>query len=134
MAVSLDGSGQAIDTVSVRTAGAPAAVKLEYDDRRLKADGEDLTYVTVSIVDADGNLCPLADSPVTFSVTGPGTFRACANGDPTCIEPFQGPTMHTFNGKLTAIAQSSADEAGKIYLHASSPGLKDDTLIIRTRF
>lgn len=134
MAVSLDGSGQAIDTVSVRTAGAPAAVKLEYDDRRLKADGEDLTYVTVSIVDADGNLCPLADSPVTFSVTGPGTFRACANGDPTCIEPFQGPTMHAFNGKLTAIVQSSADEAGKIYLHASSPGLKDDTLIIRTRF
>lgn len=134
MAVSLDGSGQAIDTVSVRTAGAPAAVKLEYDDRRLKADGEDLTYVTVSIVDADGNLCPLADSPVTFSVTGPGTFRACANGDSTCIEPFQGPTMHTFNGKLTAIVQSSADEAGKIYLHASSPGLKDDTLIIRTRF
>jgi beta-galactosidase len=134
MAVSLGASGEPFDTAYVRTAGAPAAVKLEYDGRRIKADGEDLAYVTVSIVDADGNLCPLADSEVTFSVTGPGTFRACANGDPTCIEPFQGPAMHAFNGKLTAIVQSSADEAGKIYLHAASPGLNDSTLTIRSRY
>ena len=134
MAVSLDASGQPIDTAYVRTAGAPAAVKMEYDGRRLKADGEDLAYVTVSIVDAAGNLCPLAASQVSFSVSGPGIFRACANGDPTCVEPFQGPAMHAFNGKFTAIVQSSADEAGKIYLHATSPGLEDATLIIRTRF
>jgi beta-galactosidase len=134
MAVSVDASGQPVDTAFVRTAGAPAAVKLEYDGRRLQADGEDLAYVTVSIVDTDGNLCPLSDALVNFEVSGPGTFRACANGDPTCIEPFQGSSMHAFNGKLTAIVQSSSSEAGKIYLRASSPGLKDETLIIRTRF
>ena len=134
MAVSIDASGQPVDTAFVRTAGAPAAVKLEYDGRRLQADGEDLAYVTVSIVDAAGNLCPLADSPVTFDVTGPGAFRACANGDPTCIEPFQGPSMHAFNGKLTAIVQSSSSEAGKIYLHATSPGLEDATLMIRSHY
>ncbi len=134
MAVSLDASGQPVDTAYVRTAGAPAAVKLEYDGRRIKADGDDIAYVSVSIVDENGNLCPLDASEVTFSVTGPGTFRACANGDPTCIEPFQGPSMHAFNGRLTAIVQSSSTEAGKIYLHATSPGLKDATLIIRTRF
>ena len=134
MAVSLDASGQPVDTAYVRTAGAPAAVKLEYDGRRIMADGEDLAYVTVSIVDADGNLCPLSDSPVTFDVTGPGSFRACANGDPTCIEPFQGPAMHAFNGKLTVIVQSSADEAGKIILRASSPGLKEASLTIRTKY
>ena len=134
MAVSHDASGQPVDTAYVRTAGPSAAIKLEYDGRRIKADGEDLAYVTVSIVDAAGNLCPLSDAPVNFSVSGPGTFRACANGDPTCIESFQGPSMHAFNGKLTAIVQSSADKAGKIYLHATSPGLKDATLIIRTRF
>ena len=134
MAVSLDEGGNPIDTTYVRTAGEPAGIRLEYDGRRLKADGEDLAYVTVSIVDKDGNLCPLADSPVTFDVTGPGIFRACANGDPTNLESFQGPTMHAFNGKLTAIVQSSSDEAGKIYLHATSPGLSDNTLTIRTRF
>ena len=134
MAVSLDASGQPVDTAYVRTAGAPAAVKLEYDGRRIMADGEDLAYVTVCIVDADGNLCPLSDSPVTFDVTGPGSFRACANGDPTCIEPFQGPAMHAFNGKLTVIVQSSADEAGKIILRASSPGLKEASLTIRTKY
>ncbi len=134
MAVSISDSGAPLDTVYVRTAGEPAGIRLEYDGRRLKADGEDLAYVTVSIVDKDGNLCPLADSPVTFDVSGPGTFRACANGDPTSLEPFQGPTMHAFNGKLTAIVQSSSDEAGKIYLHATSPGLNDTTLTIRTRF
>ncbi|MBR6346460.1 MAG: DUF4982 domain-containing protein [Bacteroidales bacterium] len=134
MAVSIDTNGKTIDTTYVRTAGAAAAIKLEYDGRRIQADGEDLAYVTVSIVDAAGNLCPLSDNEVSFDVTGPGTFRACANGDPTCIDSFQGPSMHAFNGKLTAIVQSSADEAGKIFLHASSPGLKDATLIIRTRF
>ena len=134
MAVSISDSGAPLDTVYVRTAGEPAGIRLEYDGRRLKADGEDLAYVTVSIVDKDGNLCPMADSPVTFDVTGPGTFRACANGDPTSLEPFQGPTMHAFNGKLTAIVQSSSEEAGKIYLHATAPGLNDTTLTIRTRF
>ena len=134
MAVSLSDSGMPMDTVYVRTAGEPAGILLEYDERRLKADGEDLAYVTVSIVDAAGNLCPLSDAPVTFSVTGPGSFRACANGDPTCIEPFQGPTMHAFNGRLTAIVQSSSAEAGKIYLRATSPGLQDATLTIRSRY
>lgn len=134
MAVSLDEGGNPIDTAYVRTAGEPAGILLEYDGRRLKADGEDLAYVTVSIVDAAGNLCPLADSPVTFEVSGPGTFRACANGDPTCVEPFQGPSMHAFNGKLIAIVQSSSTDAGKIYLHATSPGLEDATLTIRSRF
>ena len=134
MAVSLSADGQPVDTTFVRTAGKPYGIKLEYDERRLKADGEDLAYVTVSIVDAAGNLCPKADAPVTFEVTGPGTFRACANGDPTCVEPFQEPTMHAFSGRLTAIVRSSSAEAGKIYLHATSPGLRDATLTIRTRF
>ena len=134
MAVSLDASGASQDTVRVRTAGEPAGIRLEYDGRRLIADGDDLAYVTVSIVDAEGNLCPMSDASVSFDVSGPGTFRACANGDPTCMEPFQNPQMHAFNGKLTVIVQSSDAEAGKILLGASSPGLEDATLTIRTRY
>ena len=134
MAVSLNDKGKPIDTAYVRTAEKPAGIKLDYDGRRIQADGEDLAYVTVSIVDAKGNLCPLASDEVSFEVTGPGTFRACANGDPTNTEPFQGPSMHAFNGQLTAIVQSSAAEVGKIFLHASSLGLKDTTLVIRSRY
>lgn len=133
-AVSLNDSGLPVDTAYVRTAGSAAGIKLEYDGRRLKADGEDLAYVTVSIVDAKGNLCPLADNEVSFEVSGPGSFRACANGDPTNTELFHRPEMHAFNGKLTVIVQSSSDKAGKILLRATSPGLKEETLIIRTNF
>ncbi len=134
MAVSLDDAGRPVDTTYVRTAGAPAGIRMEYDGRRLAADGDDLAYVTVSIVDKDGNLCPTADSEVRFDATGPGAFIACANGDPTCLDSFQGPAMHAFGGKLTAIVRSRYNEAGKIYLHATSPGLQDATLVIRTRF
>ena len=133
-AVSLDASGAPVDTVFVRTAGEPAGIRLEYDGRRIVADGEDLAYVTVSIVDADGNLCPLSDAQVSFEVRGPGSFRACANGDPTNVELFHVPSMHAFNGRLTAIVQSSAEEAGKIILRASSPGLQTESLTIRSQF
>ena len=88
----------------------------------------------LDFADAEGNLCPLADNEVQFTASGPGSFRACANGDPLCVEPFQGPSMHAFSGKLTAIVQSDAAQAGKIVLRASSPGLEEASLTIRTRF
>ena len=126
-------NNQPVDTAYVRTAGEPAGIRLDYDGRRIKADGDDLAYVTVNIVDADGNVCPLADNEVTFEVTGTGFFKACANGDPTCIEPFAGPSMHAFNGKLTAIVQAT-EPAGKMYLKATSPGLKEAVLTVRSQY
>jgi beta-galactosidase len=117
----------------MRTAGEPAAIRLDYDGRRIKADGEDLAYVTVNIVDKDGNICPFADNQVTFEVSGNGIFKVCANGNPRCIEPFAGPSMQAFNGKLTAIVQGTKP-ASKLYLNASAPGLKDATITIRTQY
>lgn len=133
MAVSLDAAGNCIDTAYVRTAGKPARIRLEYDGRRLKADGEDLAYVTVSIIDKDGNLCPADTTCVTFEVGGEGAFKACANGDPVCTEAFQGPSMHAFNGKLTVIVQST-EVAGKAFLTASAPCLEPAALTIRTKY
>ena len=133
MVVALDENSQPVDTAYVRTAGEPAGIRLDYDGRRIKADGEDLAYVTVNIVDAEGNVCPLADNEVTFEVTGKGIFKACANGNPICIEPFAGPSMHAFNGKLTAIVQS-AERAGKITLKATSPGLKSASIAVRSKY
>ena len=73
----------------------------------LNADGNDLAFVTVSLLDKDGNECPLADDELTFEVTGAGTFKAACNGDATSLEPFTQPQMKLFSGKLVVVVQSS---------------------------
>ena len=81
----------------------------------LKADGQDLAFVTVSLVDKDGTLIPDAQDQLTFDVQGAGTFRAVCNGDATSLEPFTKPTMKLFNGQLVVVVQAG-HEAGNIVL------------------
>ena len=108
-----------------RTAGEPAQMKfsVETPDHEpiacmvegctdehnvlLNADGNDLAFITVSLLDKDGNECPLADDELTFEVSGAGTFKAACNGDATSLEPFTQPQMKLFSGKLVVIVQSS---------------------------
>jgi len=75
-------------------------------ENTLKANGNDLAFVIVSLLDKDGNECPLADDELTFEVTGAGTFKAACNGDATSLEPFTQPQMKLFSGKLVVIVQS----------------------------
>ena len=89
-----------------RTAGEPAQLQLTADRTRIAADGNDLTFVTVSLLDKDGNECPLANDALTFEVTGAGSFKAACNGDATSLEPFTLPQMKLFSGKLVVIVQS----------------------------
>ena len=72
----------------------------------LNADGNDLAFITVSLLDKDGNECPLADDELTFEVTGAGIFKAACNGDATSLEPFTQPQMKLFSGKLVVVVQS----------------------------
>lgn len=72
----------------------------------LKADGNDLAFITVSLLDQDGNECPLAGDELTFEVSGAGIFKAACNGDATSLEPFTLPQMKLFSGKLVVIVQS----------------------------
>ena len=130
--VAYDEKGYEMDRVSVRTAGAPDGIKLSADRKVIDADGVDLAYVTVSIVDADGNLCPAATNAVTFDVSCAGSFRAAANGDATCLVPFQSQTMPAFSGQLTAIIQSS-DTPGTITLTATAEGLTSNSITIKTK-
>ena len=76
----------------------------------LKADGQDLAFVTVSLVDKDGTLIPDAADQLTFDVEGAGTFRAVCNGDATSLEPFTEPTMRLFNGQLVVIVQAASNQ------------------------
>jgi len=124
--------GKAAATRVVRTAGKPHHLVLEADRTVLDADGKDLAYVTVSVVDKEGNVCPMDGREVFFAVTGAGSFRAAANGDPTCLDLFHEPHMHLFSGKLTAILQSG-ETPGEMTLKATAKGLKPGSVTVRVR-
>lgn len=130
--VALDAEGKAVAEKTVRTAGEPDHLVLNVDRSTIKADGKDLAYVEVSVADKDGNPCPAETRLVDFKVEGAGSYRAAANGDPTCLDLFHLPQMHLFSGKLTAIVQAS-EEAGSVTFTASAEGLKPASLTIATR-
>lgn len=129
--VAYDEQGKPVAEQEVHTAGDPYQIVLQADRDTITADGKDLSFITVSVVDKDGNLCPNADNSISFKVKGAGTYRAGANGDPTSLESFQKPQMKVFSGMMTAIVQSE-EKAGTITLEASSKGLKTATIKIRT--
>ena len=114
---------------TVRTAGKPHHIELVTDRSSLQADGKDLAYVTLRIVDKDGNLCPNDGRLVSFKVKGAGKYRASANGDPTCLDLFHKPEMHAFGGMLTVIVQSG-EKTGEIELQATAKGIKTGTIRI----
>ena len=127
--IAYDKDGKAAAEKVVRTAGKPHHIELVTKKKVLQADGKDLAYVTLRIVDKDGNLCPNEGTLVKFKVNGAGTYRASANGDPTCLDLFHLPRMHAFNGMLTVIVQAG-EQAGTLELQASAGGLKTARLKI----
>ena len=130
-AVAYDANGKEVANEEVHTAGKPDRLVLEADRKTIKADGKDLSFITVSVVDKDGNLCPHADDLVKFKVKGAGSYRAGANGNSASLDVFHKPQMHFFNGKLTAIVESS-EKAGTINFEASAKGVKNATIDIMT--
>ncbi len=86
-----------------------------------------MAYVTVSVVDKDGNLCPTATNQLNFSVSGEGSYRAACNGDATSLEMFHLPTMKAFSGKLVVLVQSK-ETPGEIQLEVTGKGLKKGTI------
>ncbi len=122
--VAYDAEGNVAASESVRTAGKPYALHLECDRTSIARDGEDLAYVTVSVVDKDGNTVPADTREVFASVSGAGEFRAIANGDPCSLEMFHHPHMHLFAGKLTVIVRSKANAEGPVLLKVNAKGLK----------
>lgn len=105
--VAYDANGNKAAEKTVRTAGKPAGVKIEADKQQLAADGEDLIYYTVTLVDKDGNECLNANDDATFEVSGGADFKAVCNGDATSLEMFHLPQMKFFNGQLVVTVQSN---------------------------
>ncbi len=129
--VALDGQGLPADSCEVHTAGRPHRIELLTDRPELTADGQDLAFITVRVVDKHGNLCPEASEQVEFRVTGTGSFRAAANGDPTSLELFHEPRMSLFKGQLVALVQA-AEQSGRIFFEARIKGLKKAVAELRT--
>lgn len=127
--VAYDEQGNPVAEKTVRTAGKPHHIELVTDRSSLQADGKDLAYVTLRIVDKDGNLCPNDGRLVSFKVKGAGKYRASANGDPTCLDLFHKPEMHAFGSMLTVIVQSG-EKTGEIELQATAKGIKTGTIRI----
>ena len=126
---------------TVRTAGRPHHIELvpSYVEKTspgglplLDADGKNLLYVTVKVMDKDGNLCPADSREMEFSVSGAASYRASANGDPTCLYIFHKPVMPAFNGMLTVIV-CSGDAPGKATLTVRAKGLRPASLDIEVR-
>lgn len=127
--VAYDTAGNKAAERSIRTAGKPHHIVLSSNRKSLDATGDDLAYITVQVADKDGNIVPTDSRRVKFTVEGAGSFKATANGDPTCLLPFQNPEMDLFSGAATAIV-SSAKTPGKLTLKASAPGVKGTTINI----
>jgi len=128
--VAYDENGNKAGEKVVRTAGKPHRIELIPDRDTLLADGKDLAYVNVRVVDKEGNLCPLDDRMIRFTVTGAGKYRASANGDPTCLDMFHLPQMPLFNGQLTTIVQAG-ETTGTLTLEAKAKGIQSSKISIK---
>jgi len=128
--VALDDAGNPAKEEEIHTSGAPHHLALEADRNEIDADGNDLSYVTVTVVDKDGNICPTADNQLQFNVSGAGKFKVVCNGDATSLEMFHLPTMKAFSGKLVVTVQS-LKEAGDITLEVSAEGLETGILKLK---
>ena len=121
--------GQAI----MKTAGGPVKLRLTPDRDIIKADGTDLSYVLVEMLDADGTLCPLADNTIDFNVEGPMEIAAVGNGDPLSLDPYQASSRKLFYGKAMLILRSKEGRPGKALVKASCEGLPDTSVTIECR-
>ena len=116
----------------VETTGPAAGLTASPDRAKIRADGRDLSFVTVRVVDAKGRVCPRAKDALRFEIEGPGEIVATDNGDPADFEPFPSPARKAFNGLCLVIVRAKPGQAGLIRLKATGDGLAAASVRIRT--
>lgn len=130
-AVAKDENGQEIARDVVKTANEAKAIDLSADRQVIEADGYDLSYITVDIVDENGTLVPDASNLVNFEVSGNGVIVGVDNGNAASVERYKDNKREAFNGKALVIVQSTKN-AGSFTLTATSNGLSTDTINVYT--
>lgn len=124
--------GQVVSEKVIKTAGKPVQIKLTADRTAIKADGADLSFVTVEVLDAEGNLVPNASNLIQFDTDGHATIAGVDNGDQVSHEPFKASYRKAYNGKCLAIIQSTKS-AGSVKIRAHSDGLQSAEIQITTK-
>ena len=124
--------GKVVLTKEIKTAGKPAKIILTADRNNIKADGNDLSFITAKVIDAKGNVVPDADNLIEFTAKGEGEVIATDNGLQTSLEPFKSNKHKAFNGLCLAVVQSK-EKAGTVVVTASAQGLQSTSVIIATK-
>lgn len=118
---------------TVKTTDVPAKLDGEADRTEINADGEDLSFITISVLDKNGLLVPTANHLIEFSIDGPGELIATDNGDPTDMQAFPAPSRKAFNGLALAIIRSKKGMKGIIKVIARSSGLSESVIEIKSK-
>jgi beta-galactosidase len=124
--------GKEILTKEIKTAGAPAKITLEADRSTIAADGKDLSFVTVKVLDAQGTLVPHADNLIHFNISGAGKIVGVDNGLQTDHDSFKANEKKAFNGMCLVVIQSN-DKAGRITLRVTSDNLIETSISVETK-
>ena len=123
-----------VNSATLQTANEISRIKLTADREKIKSDGQDLSYVTVELTDANGIRNPKAENLVSLEIEGPGTIIGVGNANPVSLESYQLPQRKAWQGRCLVIIKSES-EAGEIRLKATSEGLKPcEMKIISGRF
>jgi beta-galactosidase len=125
-------NGRTVLTTEIKTAGAPARIELVADRKLIKSDGKDLSFITVKVLDAAGNVVPDADNLINFTFKGKGMLAGVDNGSQSSMESFKEPQRQAFHGLCLAIIQAT-QSSGLITLTAQSAGLKPASIVISVR-
>jgi beta-galactosidase len=124
--------GKEILIQEIKTAGTPAKIVLEADRRIISADGTDLAFVTVKVLDEQGTIVPSADNLINFTVTGEGKLAGTDNGLQTSMESFKARERKAFHGLCLAVVQSN-EKQGTLTVRATSDGIRESSITITTR-
>ena len=116
----------------VETTGKPEKIRATVDRVVVKADGKDLIFISVELIDKDGLTVPTANNKVKFEVEGPGEIIVTDNGDPTDMTPFPSHERKAFNGKALVIIRSIAGKPGIISVNSKSNGLTSSIVNIQS--
>jgi len=118
---------------SVKTTDTPSRLAAWADRSTIKADGKDLSFITVRITDKNGLTVPLTNNQIAFSIEGPGEIVATDNGDPTSFTAFSSHTREAFNGLCLVIVRGTSGKAGTIRVTAASESLQGATIEIKSQ-
>ncbi len=126
-------NGKEVASTTIKTVGKPVAIRLKADKSNVKANGNELFYVAVEIVDEEGNVVPYVnDIEVNYSIKGEGVLAGVGNGNPTDISSFQQLKKKVYQGKGLVILRSNSKK-GRMILEASAEELGSDSITIQVQ-